>query len=172
MRQRWFNITDDGRHDIAVGLLRESQLELALSYMDTMVSEGIPIKSWLYDMAIYTLCDVEEVDEALKIMQRRVESGEQNISKPVWYILLDAASSVQNVSFHFHSNAGFSADNLLACGNRICLETPGWPRTCQTIIRHLFQHSCCRFASWRCRPGNRRFSCAERTERGVYATTL
>ncbi|KAF4533858.1 Protein-tyrosine phosphatase receptor/non-receptor type [Lasiodiplodia theobromae] len=98
MRQRWFNITDDGRHDIAVGLLRESQLELALSYMDTMVSEGIPIKSWLYDMAIYTLCDVEEVDEALKIMQRRVESGEQNISKPVWYSLLDAASSVQNLA--------------------------------------------------------------------------
>ncbi|GME42815.1 Protein-tyrosine phosphatase receptor/non-receptor type [Neofusicoccum parvum] len=64
--------------------------------MDLMVSEGIEIRSWLYDMAIYMLCDVEEVDEALRIVQQRVEAAEHGISKSVWFNLLDVASSTYN----------------------------------------------------------------------------
>ncbi|KAL1621194.1 Telomerase protein component 1 [Diplodia seriata] len=98
MRQRWFNLSAEGRHDMVVGLLRENQFEMAVRSMDAMLSEGIQIKSWLYDIAIYMLCDVEEVDEALRIMQQRVESGEQGISKSVWYSLLDSASNTHNLA--------------------------------------------------------------------------
>ncbi|OJD34402.1 pentatricopeptide repeat protein [Diplodia corticola] len=96
MRQRWLNISAAGRHDVVVGLLRGGQFEMALRSMDNMVSEGIRIESWLYDMAIYMLCDVEEVDEALRIVQQRVESGEHGISKTLWSSLLDAASNTYN----------------------------------------------------------------------------
>lgn len=97
MRQRWFNLSAEGHHDVVIGLLRERQFEMALNRMDLMVSEGIEIRSWLYDMAIYMLCDVEEVDEALRIVQQRVEAAEHGISKSVWFNLLDVASSTYNV---------------------------------------------------------------------------
>lgn len=97
MRQRWFNLTIDGHHAVVVGLLRERQFEMALNHLDVTASQGIQVESWLYDMAIYMLCDVEEVDEALRIIQQRTEAGEQKISKSVWYGLLDVASSTYHV---------------------------------------------------------------------------
>ncbi|KAF2136097.1 uncharacterized protein K452DRAFT_148359 [Aplosporella prunicola CBS 121167] len=93
MRQRWFSLRADGHQDVIAGLLRERQYELALDRLDTMVREGIRIEKWLYDMTVYMLCDIEEVDEALRIIKHRTESGEMHISRGVWHCLIDAASS-------------------------------------------------------------------------------
>lgn len=94
LRQRWFTVTEDGWHAMIVGMIRDRQLEMVLDTVDLLQGEEeeTKIKPWLYDMIVYTLCDVEEFDEALKIMRYRVCSGEPEISATLWFYLLDTAS--------------------------------------------------------------------------------
>ena len=92
LRQRWFSLTRDGRHDLVAGLIRDRQIELALDALEHIRREGIRIESWLYDMMIYTLCSTEEFDAAVKLMEYRISDGELNISASLWYYVLDTAS--------------------------------------------------------------------------------
>ena len=94
LRQRWFTVTEEGWHDMIVGMIRDRQLEMVLDTVELLQGEegGTKIKPWLYDMIVYTLCDVEEFDEALKIMRYRVSSGDLLISGTLWFYLLDTAS--------------------------------------------------------------------------------
>lgn len=92
MRQRWFFISNDGWHDLIAGLLRDRQIELALDTFDFIRKEGISIHSWLQDMIVYTLCDIEEFDEVLAIMRYRTSAGERAISPLLWFYILDTAS--------------------------------------------------------------------------------
>lgn len=95
MRERWFGISSDGLHDVTAAMLREGQYELALDRIDAMVQDGVPVQSWLYDMAIYMLGEVGEIDEAFRLISSR--TNEPNISPDLWYHLLDAASSAYHV---------------------------------------------------------------------------
>lgn len=101
LHRRWFTLTADGWHDIIAGLVRDRQLEAALINLRNVELQGIKIKPWLYDLLIYTLCDISEYDEAFKIMQRRSVSGEAPISPTLWYNLLDGASR----SLHYNTVA-------------------------------------------------------------------
>ncbi|KAL8695809.1 MAG: hypothetical protein Q9224_003143 [Gallowayella concinna] len=93
LRQRWFTLSNDGWHDVIVGLLRDKQLELAVETLQSVQQEGIRVQPWLFDLLIFNLCDVGEYDEALSILRFRVDNGEQLISGNVWHYLLDTASS-------------------------------------------------------------------------------
>lgn len=94
--QRWFSLTTDGSYDVIVGLLRDRQLEVALNNLETLRNQGVAIASWLNDIIAYTLCDMGELDEALKLMRHRVTTGEHTISGILWSHFLDSASR----SFH------------------------------------------------------------------------
>lgn len=150
MHQRWFNLTVDGHHDVVAGLLREGQYEMALNRMENMTSDGVQIKSWLYDMAIYVLCQIEEVEEALKIIQRRVESGERNISKSVWYSLLDVASSTLNVGQAPQNEESPCTNGPLAPGNTLHLEAAGSTWIPQPFLWHLHQRADFSCAAYGC----------------------
>ncbi|KAL8697018.1 MAG: hypothetical protein Q9201_007354 [Fulgogasparrea decipioides] len=93
LRQRWFSLSGEGWQDVIVGMLRDKQLEVAVETIQNVQQEGIRIQSWLYDLLIFNLCDAGEYDEALSILQFRVDNGEQLISGNVWHHLLDTASS-------------------------------------------------------------------------------
>lgn len=92
MRRRWFSVSNDGWHDLIAGLLRDRQIELALDLFDFVRKEGIGIQSWLQDMIVYILCDIEEFDEVLAITRQRVSSGNLTISPTLWFYILDTAS--------------------------------------------------------------------------------
>ena len=52
-----------------------------------------------YTISSYTcFCEAGELDEALKILQYRVEQGDMDISANVWYYVLDACSTNYHVS--------------------------------------------------------------------------
>ncbi|KAL8726056.1 MAG: hypothetical protein Q9181_006191, partial [Wetmoreana brouardii] len=93
LRQRWFSLSDEGWQDVIIGMLRDKQVEVAVETLQNVQQEGIRIQSWLYDLLIFNLCDAGEYDEALSILQFRVDNGEQLISGNVWHHLLDTASS-------------------------------------------------------------------------------
>lgn len=93
MSIKWYQVSEDGQHDVVTGLLREGQFELALARLDKMRQDGMRVQQWLYDIAVYVLCEANEIDEALKIMQLRFSSGELNMPRTLWHALLDSASN-------------------------------------------------------------------------------
>ena len=70
---------------------------MALDRLGQMQSEGNQAKSWLYDMFVYTLCEVEEFDEAITLLKDRIAGGELRISANLWFYLLDTASQAFHV---------------------------------------------------------------------------
>jgi hypothetical protein len=97
MKNRWYTLTADGWHYLIVGLLRDRQYEIALDKLEQMQQEGTRVHAWLYDIFIYLFCEAEELGEALKILQYRVEQGDMDISANVWYYVLDACSTNYHV---------------------------------------------------------------------------
>nr|POE85415.1 hypothetical protein CFP56_43731 [Quercus suber] len=95
MASRWFHLSDDGARDVVISMLREGLFEQALERLDSMSKSGTEIPSWLWDMAIYSLCLVGEVEEATRILRERVNAGEMHISRGVWNTILDEASSAR-----------------------------------------------------------------------------
>ncbi|KAI4133583.1 MAG: hypothetical protein LQ338_000095 [Usnochroma carphineum] len=93
LRHRWFTLSIEGWHDVIVGLLRDKQIESAIAMLQSAQQVEIRIAPWLYDMLVYNLCGVGELDEVLSILRFRVDNGEQRISGTVWCYFLDAASS-------------------------------------------------------------------------------
>lgn len=96
MNLRWLQLSDDGAHDIVAGLLKEGQFEQALGRLDTMKRDGTRIHAWLLDMTVYTLCEANEITEAHRIMRQRVDAGELNLSRSLWYFFLDRASEARH----------------------------------------------------------------------------
>ena len=103
MRSRWLTLSEVGHQDVAVGMLREGQLELAYQRLTQMRHEGVKVQPWLYDMAVYALLEAEELEEAMSMIKVRIQSGEYNLSKNVWHQLLEQASS----AFH-HAATSFA----------------------------------------------------------------
>jgi pentatricopeptide repeat protein len=91
MKERWISLSTDGWHDVVHGLLREQQFERAMDMLEAMHSEGLAVKSWLYESFILALSDVEDFDEALRMLEWRIHHGHE-ISPTVWMHMLDNAS--------------------------------------------------------------------------------
>lgn len=94
MSQSWIDVTPDGRYSIALGLLRDGQYELALEALEKMSQDEIYVPPWLYDIFTYSLGQLGHVDEAVKLLQRRLQAdgGDQKIPLNIWYFLLDECS--------------------------------------------------------------------------------
>lgn len=99
MRQRWLPLSEFGRHFIVAGLAREGQVEAALEelYAMRVATSAVKVQGWLYDLIVYVLCDIEEVDEAYRIMLERMAPGEPQLDRVTWYCLFDTACSLLHV---------------------------------------------------------------------------
>lgn len=95
MSTRWIQLSEDGAHDVAVGLFREGLFEQALNRMDKMRQDHVHLQSWLLDAAVYVLCEANEISEAYRIMRERVELREQ-ISRSLWIFFVDKASEARH----------------------------------------------------------------------------
>jgi hypothetical protein len=96
MSRRWFQLTEDGAHDVAAGLFREGLFEQALQRLDKMRQDGMHVRPWLLDMAVYILCEANEIGEAHRLMRWRVDSDELNLSRALWMFFLDKASEMRH----------------------------------------------------------------------------
>lgn len=93
MRRQWLQLNTEGHHWVGAALFREGQLELALDHLESMRREGVPIQSWLYDMAIYSMLETNEFDDALTLIRDRVAANDWTISRNLWSHMLDRASA-------------------------------------------------------------------------------
>lgn len=92
MRDRWLTLSPAGWHYVVAGFLREHQFELALDHIGHMERKDIMVEGWLHSLLIYNLCDFEEFDEVLRLMQSRVNQG-YDMSVDLWMYVLDVASA-------------------------------------------------------------------------------
>lgn len=99
MRLYWFAVSQQGRHDVVAGLLRDGQLELALEEMRVMRIENVPIQDWLYSLTVCVLIHHEQFDEALRILDHWSSFQAYEASVNIWSYLLDSASRCLHVSF-------------------------------------------------------------------------
>lgn len=105
MKERWFSLSPEGSHDLVIGLLRERQFEAAMDKLEHMRAEKIRIQPWLYDIFMYQLCEVDELDEAFKLLRYRIEEDMQEVTPTMWYYMLDTFSAAYHVRLSSQSVA-------------------------------------------------------------------
>jgi hypothetical protein len=92
MKERWFGLSPEGWHWLVVGLLRDRHFEVAMEKLEQMQSDAITVQPWLYDMFMFQLCEVGELDEAWKLLKYRWEHDRNRILSSVYYHLLEKFS--------------------------------------------------------------------------------
>lgn len=95
MRERWLEIWPKGHRYIALGLLRDEQYELALEKLDEMITEGIEVEPWVFQIFIYVFGKLELLDDALRIARYGVNRG-LDFPVNIWCYLLDVCSKSQH----------------------------------------------------------------------------
>ena len=161
LRQHWFSLTKEGYQDVVVGLVRERQVELALEYLERMLDERIAVSSWLYDLSIYALCNMEEFDEAMRVLHQRLktrhevdadllqsdEYREFSVSSTLWYYILDTASRARHHAATLQAyNAQVASSQLIPsigmCNNILaCAAQSGDPQLATSVFDILSQRS-------------------------------
>lgn len=98
MQSKWFNLTENGWHDVVTMMLRDHQFEMVIEKLDRMRSQGMRVQPWLYDLTMYKFSDIGELDEVVRLLKQRIGDGESNISAQLWYHLIDTGSRALHVS--------------------------------------------------------------------------
>lgn len=102
MKERWIGLSPEGWHYLVVGLLRDKQIESAVDKFEQMRIDQINVQPWLYNIFLYQLCELGELDEAFRIFKDWWESFEGlQIDPTTYHRLLDAFSSGFHVSTTF-----------------------------------------------------------------------
>ncbi|KAL1888223.1 hypothetical protein Sste5346_009697 [Sporothrix stenoceras] len=93
MKERWIDLTPDGQHSLALGLLRDGQYERALNMLEEMTEAtstgAAPVPSWLLDIYVYVLGQEGFLDDALQIVNHRLLRDDDTVSLNIWSFLLD-----------------------------------------------------------------------------------
>ena len=63
-----------------------------MTHLETLRKQGVKIRPWLFDLIVYNLCEIGELDEALKFIKNRMSSNETWISPSLWAHFLDTCS--------------------------------------------------------------------------------
>ncbi|KAK1836608.1 hypothetical protein QBC39DRAFT_89007 [Podospora conica] len=95
IRVRGFLLSDEGEYCVALGLLRETQYELAVDKFQELIRSETEIPLWVFDIFIYELGKQGFLEEAIDIMRQRPTPPNNHPSTPpddLWYFLLDRSS--------------------------------------------------------------------------------
>ncbi|KPM43577.1 hypothetical protein AK830_g2947 [Neonectria ditissima] len=71
MSNYWYEMTKSARQNIAIGLLRDGQHELALAQLTDLFEEKARIDLWVYDIFIVEFGRVGFLDEMLQLLRQR-----------------------------------------------------------------------------------------------------
>ena len=122
LQQQWFSLTNDGWHDVIVGLLRERQIEMVINTLDRMQEEGSKIQAWLLDLVVYTLCNIGEFSQVMTVMRERFNQGELEISGTLWAYILDTASRALHHELTHYAWTKQVASEYLSPSSGVCIN--------------------------------------------------
>ncbi|RAL17713.1 pentatricopeptide repeat protein [Aspergillus homomorphus CBS 101889] len=101
LRERWLSLSPTGWHYVVAGLLREHQFELALDHIGQMERKGVVVESWLFNMLVYYLCELQEWDEVLRLMRSRTEQHREITPELCSYVLEMASMAAHTETIWF-----------------------------------------------------------------------
>ncbi|KAG9242376.1 hypothetical protein BJ878DRAFT_464495 [Calycina marina] len=84
MKERWFGLSPEGFHCLVLSHLRDRQLEQAMDQLEQMVRDDVYVQPWLYDIFLFQLGEMDELDEALRLLgtkyiwKARIQMGKLN----------------------------------------------------------------------------------------------
>ncbi|GAB1318922.1 hypothetical protein MFIFM68171_09132 [Madurella fahalii] len=96
MEAQAMELRDEGKCSVALGLLRDTQVEMALEYLDQMCRDGVDVPDWLFSIFFYTLGRQGFLDETLQLLHQRLGSAEGSVASvplAAWHFLLEEFSS-------------------------------------------------------------------------------
>ncbi|KAK2067594.1 hypothetical protein P8C59_001318 [Phyllachora maydis] len=98
MRNGWIDLTDDGKCAVALGLLRDGQVELASEELEKMIRVGTDVPSWVWDVFVFCFLRYGFVNEALTLTRQRLDMVGSATAIPLgtWHFLLDACAEAQH----------------------------------------------------------------------------
>ncbi|KAI1090376.1 hypothetical protein F5B19DRAFT_494434 [Rostrohypoxylon terebratum] len=95
MKNRWYSLTGDDHISVILGLLRDTQYELALDKLEELEKDPVTIPSWLYEIFLYTFGELGFHEETLAILKHRhriANLANDPLSANAWHFLLDVFS--------------------------------------------------------------------------------
>lgn len=95
MSEAGIDLKDDGKHSVALALLREGQNEMALDYWNQMLKEGTQIPLWVSLTFLYVLVGRGFLNEAIRLCHQVLKKAEDKLEAAplvVWHYLLDECS--------------------------------------------------------------------------------
>jgi pentatricopeptide repeat protein len=95
MNQSGVELRNVDKASVALGLLRDGQLEMALDYLDQMRREGLEIPGWVSDIFIYVMVLRGFMDEAVQLFHERLDMVRGDfikVPRVLWSYLLDECS--------------------------------------------------------------------------------
>lgn len=104
MRKDWVEFTPDHRANTVLGLLRDGQYEIAFDELEDIVTEGISVPYWLYEVFVFAFGKLGFLDEAMLALEYRSQQKDAPaISLDLLYYLLDACST----AYHYRGTKHF-----------------------------------------------------------------
>ncbi|KAF2089734.1 hypothetical protein K490DRAFT_2346, partial [Saccharata proteae CBS 121410] len=95
MRDKWFDVSDEGEEDIIAGVLRERQFEIAVDALEKMAQNSRRLPQALWTKTLFMLVDIGQIDEAMRVINFPAIYGfdQEHLNLNFWHHLLDIASS-------------------------------------------------------------------------------
>lgn len=137
MKERWLELTPDGEHSVALGLLRDGQHELAVEKLEGMLDVNRAVPSWVLDIFIVVLSQHAHFDEALSLLQRRTQSDRPALSPNIWSFVLDECSR-----YYHYTGTRLAWDTLVP--SKLLTPSDG---TCLNVLNTASRHSDARLAT-------------------------
>ncbi|KAK3990116.1 hypothetical protein QBC44DRAFT_326248 [Cladorrhinum sp. PSN332] len=85
----------EGRSYVALGLLRENQIEMALDYLEEMRQGGFTVSYWVAETFVFVLGRRGFLDEAFQLLLSQLgsmDTGIDRISLNLWHFVLEECS--------------------------------------------------------------------------------
>jgi hypothetical protein len=98
MERSWIGLNDLSHHLVVASMVRELHLERALEELEIMYDAGLDIKAWLYDLIVTVLVNLNEFEEALRVLRMRLEDKGSTGLTALWTHMLDKAAHACHVS--------------------------------------------------------------------------
>ncbi|KAH6685708.1 pentatricopeptide repeat protein [Plectosphaerella plurivora] len=92
MDNNWSSLDPAGRCSVALGLLRDGQVEMALDAFDDMVHSESPPPPHIFDIFILSLAHQGFHDEAVRMAYEKLLIAGRTLPRALWLLLLDICS--------------------------------------------------------------------------------
>ncbi|KAH7353451.1 hypothetical protein B0T11DRAFT_356560 [Plectosphaerella cucumerina] len=92
MDRNWSSLDPAGRCSVALGLLRDGQVEMALDAFEAMARSDAPPFPYLFDIFVLSLTHQGFLDEAIRMAYDKLAVTGKTLPRALWLLLLDICS--------------------------------------------------------------------------------